>query len=70
MLPLHVGDDALALSLQGSLEQAGLLGVAIRPPTVPEGTARLRLVLRRDLPRGSLDRLLNALAAWPNAASP
>ncbi|MCT0248711.1 aminotransferase class I/II-fold pyridoxal phosphate-dependent enzyme [Synechococcus sp. CS-205] len=70
VLPLHVGDDALALSLQGSLEQAGLLGVAIRPPTVPEGTARLRLVLRRDLPRGSLNRLLNALAAWPNAASP
>nr|WP_255441364.1 aminotransferase class I/II-fold pyridoxal phosphate-dependent enzyme [Synechococcus sp. BSA11S] len=70
VLPLHVGDDALALSLQGSLEQAGLLGVAIRPPTVPEGTARLRLVLRRDLPRGSLDRLLNALAAWPHAPSP
>ncbi|WP_322781802.1 aminotransferase class I/II-fold pyridoxal phosphate-dependent enzyme [Synechococcus sp. CBW1107] len=67
ILPLHVGDDALALDLQGHLEQAGLLGVAIRPPTVPAGTARLRLVLRRDLPHGSLDRLLQALAAWPHA---
>ncbi|MCP9825561.1 pyridoxal phosphate-dependent aminotransferase family protein [Synechococcus sp. EJ6-Ellesmere] len=70
VLPLHVGEDALALDLQGHLEQAGLLGVAIRPPTVPAGTARLRLVLRRDLPHGSLDRLLHALAAWPHAPAP
>ncbi|MCP9819078.1 aminotransferase class I/II-fold pyridoxal phosphate-dependent enzyme [Synechococcus sp. Cruz-9H2] len=70
VLPLHVGDDALALDLQRHLEQAGLLTVAIRPPTVPAGTARLRLVLRRDLPHGSLDRLLHALAAWPHAPVP
>jgi 8-amino-7-oxononanoate synthase len=69
VLPLHVGDDALALDLQRHLEQAGLLAVAIRPPTVPAGTARLRLVLRRDLPHGSLDRLLHALATWPHAPS-
>ena len=61
ILPLLVGDDRRALSLQQQLEQAGLLSVAIRPPTVPEGTARLRLVLRHDLPRGSLDLLLRAL---------
>ncbi len=61
ILPLLVGDDRRALSLQQQLEQAGLLSVAIRPPTVPEGTARLRLVLRHDLPRGSLDLLLTAL---------
>ena len=61
ILPLLVGDDCRALSLQQQLEQAGLLSVAIRPPTVPEGTSRLRLVLRHDLPRGSLDLLLRAL---------
>ena len=61
VLPLLVGDDARALALQQRLEQAGLLAVAIRPPTVPAGTARLRLVLRHDLPPGSLERLLEAL---------
>ncbi|MDM7936594.1 MAG: aminotransferase class I/II-fold pyridoxal phosphate-dependent enzyme [Cyanobium sp. CZS 48M] len=70
VLPLHVGEDALALDLQRHLEQAGLLAVAIRPPTVPPGTARLRLVLRRDLPHGSLERLLQALASWPHAPIP
>ncbi|MFN9637704.1 MAG: aminotransferase class I/II-fold pyridoxal phosphate-dependent enzyme, partial [Synechococcaceae cyanobacterium] len=61
ILPLLVGDDGLALALQQRLEAAGLLTVAIRPPTVPEGTARLRLVLRRDLPAGTLERLVPAL---------
>jgi 8-amino-7-oxononanoate synthase len=63
ILPLLVGGDARALDLQQRLEQAGLLSVAIRPPTVPEGTARLRLVLRHDLPAGSLQRLLAALGS-------
>jgi 8-amino-7-oxononanoate synthase len=65
ILPLLVGDDGEALALQQRLEAAGLLTVAIRPPTVPEGTARLRLVLRRDLPTGSLERLLGALGSGP-----
>ena len=61
MLPLVIGGDADALEAQARLERGGLLAVAIRPPTVPEGTARLRLVLRRDLPEGTLDRLLQTL---------
>ncbi len=61
VLPLLVGDDGAALALQAQLERAGLLSVAIRPPTVPEGSARLRLVLRRSLPTGTLARLLAAL---------
>ena len=63
VLPLLVGGDQDALDLQQQLEKAGLLSVAIRPPTVPEGTARLRLVLRRDLPDGTLEQLLTALSA-------
>ncbi|WP_396111872.1 aminotransferase class I/II-fold pyridoxal phosphate-dependent enzyme [Cyanobium sp. L1E-Cus] len=63
ILPLLVGDDHRALELQQRLEAAGLLSVAIRPPTVPEGTARLRVVLRHDLPAGTLERLLTALGS-------
>ena len=61
ILPLVVGGDQAALDLQTRLEHQGLLSVAIRPPTVPEGTARLRLVLRKDLPEDTLNRLLGAL---------
>ncbi|WP_415398861.1 aminotransferase class I/II-fold pyridoxal phosphate-dependent enzyme [Synechococcus sp. W4D4] len=61
ILPLVVGEDRRALALQEQLEQAGLLSVAIRPPTVPAGTARLRLVLRHDCPPGTLSRLIKAL---------
>ena len=63
ILPLLVGDDRRALELQQRLEAAGLLSVAISPPTVPEGTARLRLVLRNDLPAGTSARLLAALGS-------
>ncbi len=65
ILSLQLGDDASALAAQGRLEAAGLLALAIRPPTVPEGTARLRLVLRDGLPCGSLERLLRALGPPP-----
>ena len=61
MLPLLIGADADALKAQATLESKGMLAIAIRPPTVPEGTARLRLVLRRDLPDDTVKRLLQAL---------
>jgi len=56
-----VHDSSWSCCAQQQLEQAGLLSVAIRPPTVPEGQARLRLVLRHDLPNGSLEQLVSAL---------
>ena len=61
ILSVVIGTDEQALTMQKQLEMSGLLSVAIRPPTVPEDTARLRLVLRRDLPNGTLRRLLLAL---------
>jgi len=70
ILPLIVGDDGRVLALQARLESAGLLTVAIRPPTVPLGSARLRLVLRQDLPSGTLPRLLEALGLCPSDSLP
>ncbi|MFM7361704.1 MAG: aminotransferase class I/II-fold pyridoxal phosphate-dependent enzyme [Cyanobium sp.] len=70
ILPLIVGDDGRALALQARLEAAGLLTVAIRPPAVPAGSARLRLVLRQDLPSAILPRLLEALGPCPLELQP
>jgi len=41
-VPLIVGSSRAALAVSRALEEQGVLAVAIRPPTVPEGTARLR----------------------------
>jgi pimeloyl-[acyl-carrier protein] methyl ester esterase len=65
-----VGGDGAALELQQRLESAGLLGVAIRPPTVPAGSSRLRLVVRLGLPPQTLDQLLAALGPGPLSAPP
>ncbi len=62
ILSLIIGSDQKALELQANLEKKGLLCVAIRPPTVPEDTARLRVIVRRSLPAGTLEKLLIALS--------
>jgi 8-amino-7-oxononanoate synthase len=43
IVPVLLGDEHVALEAQQILEREGILAVAIRPPTVPAGTARLRL---------------------------
>ncbi len=62
ILSLEVGSDKRALDLQYRLEEVGLLSIAIRPPTVPEGTSRLRLALKKNLPNETLKNLLKTLA--------
>ncbi len=49
ILPLIVGSAENALALANHLQQHGILALAIRPPTVPPGSARVRLSLRADL---------------------
>ncbi len=63
ILSIVVGTDKESLYYQKKLEKNGLLSVAIRPPTVPEGTARLRIVVRRNLPHDSLEKLIFCLGA-------
>ncbi|HET8849238.1 MAG TPA: 8-amino-7-oxononanoate synthase [Marinobacter sp.] len=60
--PIMVGDNFTAVALSQSLEAQGLLVTAIRPPTVPEGQARLRVTLSAAHTDEQLDALLEALA--------
>lgn len=61
IVPLIVGAPEAALALSERLREAGLWGTAIRPPTVPDGTARLRLAFNASHAAVDLDRLLDAL---------
>ena len=63
IVPAIVGDEARALALAAALEQRGLLAVAIRPPTVPAGTSRLRIALSAAHRDGDIDQLIDGLTA-------
>ncbi|AKJ31318.1 8-amino-7-oxononanoate synthase [Caldimonas brevitalea] len=60
--PLIVGANADALQLAAALETQGCWVPAIRPPTVPAGTARLRITLSAAHREADVDRLVQALA--------
>ena len=48
IIPVLIGENARTLAIAERLKAKGILAVAIRPPTVPEGTARLRLSVTLD----------------------
>ncbi|MBT8140105.1 MAG: 8-amino-7-oxononanoate synthase [Gammaproteobacteria bacterium] len=60
--PLLVGDNVTALRIAQELRRRNILAVAIRPPTVPRGTARLRISFSAAHSIEQVDRLLDALA--------
>ncbi|MGY4524551.1 8-amino-7-oxononanoate synthase [Pseudomonas sp. TE21394] len=60
--PIVIGDSAQALRLSRMLRERGLLVTAIRPPTVPAGSARLRVTLSAAHSEAQVQLLLNALA--------
>jgi 8-amino-7-oxononanoate synthase len=61
ILPVVLGHDRLALGAAAALRSEGLFVPAIRPPTVPEGTARLRVTLSSDHSQPEIERLAQAL---------
>ncbi|BEP68879.1 8-amino-7-oxononanoate synthase [Variovorax sp. V35] len=71
--PLIVGDNARAMQTMERLDAHGLRVGAIRPPTVPAGTARLRIALSASHTEADVARLIGALGEalaepWPEAA--
>ncbi|MCO8164684.1 8-amino-7-oxononanoate synthase [Pseudomonas sp. 21LCFQ010] len=64
--PILIGDAGRALRLSQMLRERGLLVTAIRPPTVPAGSARLRVTLSTAHTSEQVQLLLQALAqCWP-----
>jgi 8-amino-7-oxononanoate synthase len=59
--PLLIGDNHAALALSDGLRERGIWVAAIRPPTVPQGTARLRITLSAAHSAADVTRLLEAL---------
>ncbi|MCQ4311317.1 8-amino-7-oxononanoate synthase [Pseudomonas stutzeri] len=67
--PILVGSSERALRLSGALRERGILVGAIRPPTVPAGSARLRVTFSASHSEEQVERLLDILAeCWNRLA--
>jgi len=58
IVPVIIGGETETLALGRALEAEGLLGVAIRPPTVPAGTSRIRFALSARHSEAEIERLI------------
>jgi 8-amino-7-oxononanoate synthase len=65
IVPLVVGSNESVLHLAGGLQTRGFAVRAVRPPSVPVGTARLRLSLTASLNMSDLERFIAALSSMP-----
>jgi 8-amino-7-oxononanoate synthase len=63
IVPAVIGAEKAAMALSRALEDRGFLAAAIRPPTVPPGTSRLRIALRAGHSEADIDALLKAIDA-------
>jgi len=61
--PVVIGDAQTALQISDALRAKGIMVTAIRPPTVPQGTARLRITLSAAHSLEQVNQLLEALAS-------
>jgi 8-amino-7-oxononanoate synthase len=64
IVPAVIGENSAALSAADYLQREGFAVRAIRPPTVPPGTARLRFSLTQKIKAHDLQHLVAALGAW------
>jgi len=63
IVPVVTGGNSLAIALASKLRDAGFLALPVRPPTVPEKSARIRISLRSTLEWGALSRLPELIGA-------
>ncbi|MFN3819791.1 8-amino-7-oxononanoate synthase [Blastomonas sp.] len=61
ILPVIIGDDARTMRIAASLQRQGFDIRGIRPPTVPQGTARLRISITRNVSMGDIGALSESL---------
>ena len=69
IVPVIMGSDANALAGSRACAKAGFDIRAIRPPTVPKGTSRLRIAFNANLDRSDVDRLVHCLRTHITGAS-
>ncbi len=67
IVPVVIGPSTLAIEVAAALRRAGILAMAVRPPTVPEGTARIRLCTMATHTDEQIERLLASFADLPPA---
>jgi len=60
--PVVLGSNQTAVKVSQALHDRGLLVVAIRPPTVPENSARLRITLTANHTKVQIEQLIEAIA--------
>lgn len=68
ILPVIIGGNKRTMRIAGALQEAGFDVRGIRPPTVPHGTARLRIAITLNVTELDIDRMTDALAASMAAA--
>ncbi|MFH5831877.1 8-amino-7-oxononanoate synthase [Halalkalibaculum sp. DA3122] len=64
IIPVIIGDDRETLQLADFMEENGILATAIRPPTVPENSARIRLTISSKHQARHIDQLTKVLRRW------
>ena len=64
IVPVILGSPEWALDAAAHLATAGYLVAAIRPPTVPQGTSRLRITVNAACSEQDLEGIVAALAGW------
>ncbi len=69
IVPAIVGGAAATMALGDRLAEAGMIAGAIRPPTVPPGTSRLRIALRSTHEEADIDALLAAIGPRPSGSA-